>query len=322
MKKGTLINDLELGYAPTSAYAFRKLIRDKDFHQNVYDSHLYIIGQRPEITFNNFSFSSKGIIKFEISQEANSEILKCELPIFQEHIATEVDKSIAIRLQNRKNTIVKKNKSPYNGTQGIIFQEINEKTNETNHLIWFSPEKLLQNYWKGHIKLDFTGDFKTFLDYKVHYVGKSTEQNICKRLSNHSTFQEILINEESLTYGNIPSNEIVIILLRIKDNNTIMSFGDESSAEEMAYYIQNHQLPDDKSVSLDAEKALIKHLQPEYNRIMYNSYPNKNDLMNTENLDVILYGIVDPVRLIYQNGQISGGELLNERDYIIVKQKK
>jgi hypothetical protein len=154
------------------------------------------------------------------------------------------------------------------------------------------------------------------------YVGKSTEQNICHRLSKHSTFQEILINEVALSYGNIPSNEIAILLFRIKDNNTIMKWGQEASGEEIADYLINYYLPDDKTVSLDAEKALIRHLQPKYNKIMYSSYPNSDDLINKDIHDAIFYGIEDPITLIYKNGQIKGGDWMNERDYICVDQKK
>jgi hypothetical protein len=172
-KKGLLINDLELGYAPMSAYTFKQLIRDKDFSRNVIDSHLYIIAQRRELTFNNFNFSlDRKFIRFEITQEKNPEIIHCTLPVFQRHIATDLSKGVDLRFQNRENTIDTKHIYPFNGMQGIIFQEVDIVTNERRHLIWFSPEKLLQNYWKGHIELEIEGNYKRLLEYKVHYVGK------------------------------------------------------------------------------------------------------------------------------------------------------
>jgi|JI7StandDraft_1071085.scaffolds.fasta_scaffold07770_7 hypothetical protein len=321
MERGLLINDLELGYAPMSAFAFKQLISENDFAQNVADSHLYIIVQRRELTFNNFSSSDdKTVIKFEIRQDKNDEHVQCILPIFQKHIATDWTKGVDVRLHNRRNTIDKKIPPPYNGTQSLTFQEVDPQTNKKRRLIWFSPDKLLQNYWKGYIKAEINGNFRKMLEYNVHYVGKSTEQNICQRLSNHSTFQDILVSQDALSFGNIPSNEIMVLLLRIKDNHTISKWGQDSSEEQIINYLQNYQLPNDMTVSLDAEKALIKHLQPKYNKIIYKSYPNSNDLINQERHDVVLYGIVDPITLIYENGKITGGPFQN-RDYISVEKK-
>lgn len=157
------------------------------------------------------------------------------------------------------------------------------------------------------------------LNFNVHYIGKSTEQNICSRLSKHSTFQEILANQQPLTYKNIPSNEIMILLLRINDNNTIVKWGIDSDPEEISNYILNYTLPNDKTISSDAEKALIKHLQPRYNRTLYNSFPSKKDLVNQDFHNIILYGLIDPLILIYKDGKIVGSPDQDIRDYIPVE---
>lgn len=321
MKKGILINHLELGYAPISAYTFKQLLKnDKNFPKYVANSHLYIIAQRAEITFNKFSFRNKKEVHFELIQENNPNTVKCILPIFQEHIVSNKNEGLEINLQKRANKKGIKNVPPYNGTQEIFFIKFDFQTKKENNRIWFTPEKLLQNYWKGHIKVKFIGDIEKLLNYKVHYVGKATEQNICNRLSKHGTFQDILSNEEALTYGNIPSNEIVVLLFRVKYNNTITNWGKESTNKEVTDYLLNYELPDDKTVSLDAEKVLVKHLQPEYNRILFKSYPKPEDLINKDKHKVIYYGIEDPICLVYNNGKIKGSKYWNERDFIIVEQ--
>lgn len=83
MTTGILINDIELAHAPLSAYHFNLLIRDKMFNGNVNDSHLYIIAQRNELTFNNFRLSEDLVLSFEIWQDQNLQILQCCLPIIQ-----------------------------------------------------------------------------------------------------------------------------------------------------------------------------------------------------------------------------------------------
>jgi len=192
-------------------------------------------------------------------------------------------------------------------------------TQNSELAVWFSPDKLFYHHWKGDLIAKFSDDYRDMLNFKIHYVGKSTEQNICKRLSNHSTFQEILINETPLSYGNIPSNEIMVLLMRICDNNSIVSWGKEATPEEMADFILNYQLPSDKTVSLDAEKALIKHLQPQYNKILYHSFPQNNDLVNMDYHSVILYAFRDPISLLYNQGVMKGGKFGEERDYIAVE---
>lgn len=321
MTKGVLINDLELGYAPMSAYHFTKLIEDSNFHNNVLDSHIYIIAQRKQVTFSNFFFYKNQDISFDINQEGNPKIIRCILPLIQNKIVTDLSKTIDLRIHNRKNKIGKKIGFPFNGTQGFSVQQSDLINNTRQIANWFSADKLFYSYWKGEIRANFTDTFYDLLDYTVHYVGKSTEQNICKRLSSHSTFQKILSTQESLSYNDIPSNEIMILLFRIKDNNTIVKWGDEATDKEMSDYLTNYFLPNDKTISLDAEKALINKLQPKYNKVLYNSFPNKKDLVNTDYHNLILYGLSDPIKLLYEKGTIKGDYDPGERDYISVERK-
>lgn len=316
MNRGVLINDIELGFSPMSAFHFGLLIRDKKFYHNVEDSHLYIIAQRKEITFHNFNFKKNFELNFDIIQEDNPVIIKCRLSLLQKNIYPNIHRRIELRLHDRKNTVDKKSDFPFNGTQAFSIQETDEITGKTNIIVWYTPDKLFQNHWKGNITVDFSTDYKNMLEYNVHYVGKSTEQNICKRLSNHSTFQQILTNENTLSFGNIPSNEIMLLLLRIKDNNSIVSWGKESTSEEISDFINNYNLPSDKSISLDAEKALIKYLQPQYNKVLYKTFPSNDDLINNDFHNTFLYAISDPIILNYNTGIIRGGKFMEDRDYI------
>lgn len=321
MQRSILHNDIELGFSPISAYQLRLLTRDKNFYKNVTDSHLYIIAQRKELTFHRFSFLKNHILKFEIHQEDNNKIILCELPLDQESLKLNFRKEIQFRLHDRRNTLEKKVQYPFDGTQAFSILERDLLTQKSELAVWLSPDKLFYHHWKGNLIAQFSDDYHDMLNYKIHYVGKSTEQNICKRLSNHSTFQEILINETSFSFGNIPSNEIMVLLMRICDNNSIVSWGIEDTPEEMADFLLNYKLPTDKSVSLDAEKALIKHLQPQYNKILYHSFPQNNDLVNTDYHSVILYAFCDPISLIYDQGIIKGGKFGEERNFIAVEKK-
>ena len=317
-KKGLLINDIELGYAPMSAFEFRTLITENKFPSYVSDSHLYAIAQRNALTFNNFNFDDELTLAFEIKQDGNENSVKCRLPIIQDNITRDKSKPIVLRLHNRNNTVNTKNVYPYNETQSFSIMEADENGNNQQLLVWFSPDKLLQNFWTEQIKVEILGDFHKMLLFSVHYVGKSTEQNICQRLSNHSTFQEILINQKPFFFKNIPSNEIMILLFRVQGTNTLTNWDDDTSHSDLMDFIQNYKSPNSISISLDMEKTLISNLKPEYNRVMYSSFPKKNDLVNSDYHERIIYGFTDPITLVYNSGIISGNQSLINRDYLVV----
>lgn len=318
-KNGVLSNRLELAHSPVNAYVFNILCREKEFIECLDHSHLYIIAQRRDLSFNNFDLSSDTHIKFEIHQPNNGEVLYCEMPIHQKHIMANASKDfqdIQICLGTNKYRKFKK-VPPYNGVDNIFIREI-DKNGEGKLLFWLYPERFLQNFWRRFIGAKVVGDIRNFLNYKVHYVGKATEQNICKRLTGHSKFQDILSHEIAFTYGDIPSQEITILLFRVVGENSTKLWRGELNTEDFYNYMMNYQMPTNKTLSLDAEKALIKTMKPEYNKTIFKSYPNDNDLINIDNHHTIVYSLSDPIRLIYESKVIKGDESTTERDFIVV----
>lgn len=144
--KELLISEIGLGFAPMSAYHFRKLIMDKEFQDNVLDSDLYIIAQRKALTFHNFNFEEELKLSFEIEQDENPLIIKFTLPIAQENITTDLSKQIGLRLHNRRNTVGKKSKYPYDGTEGFTIKETEFYGKEIKTSAWFSLDKLFHDY--------------------------------------------------------------------------------------------------------------------------------------------------------------------------------
>jgi len=319
-KNGVLSNRLELAHSPVNAYVFNILRKEKEFIECLYDSHLYIIVQRRDLSFNNFDLSSDTHIKFEIHQPNNDEVLYCEMPIHQKHIMANASKDIQdIQICLGTNKYRKFEKvPPYSGVDNIFIREI-DKNGERKLLFWLYPERFLQNFWRRFIGAKVVGDIRSFLNYKVHYVGKATEQNICKRLTGHSNFQDVLSHEIAFTYGDIPSQEITILLFRVVGESSIKLWRGELKTEDF-YNSINYQMPTNKTLSLDAEKALIKTMKPEYNKTPYKSYPNNNDLINIDNHHAIVYSLSDPIRLIYESKVIKGDESTTERDFIVVRE--
>jgi len=189
----------------------------------------------------------------------------------------------------------------------MVFSLVKHIKEGKEFITWFSPEKLLQNWWKGSIDCEIEGDWQSFIQYKVHYVGKATKQSIQRRLKGHSTFQDILSLESPVTEKQLPANEIVVLPFEFQNNLQFQSFGKGSDVKDMVAALLGESYPHQEKVFLDAEKALIKAMQPAYNKEMFKSYPISKDGLYNDNFDAISYTFIDPIVLLYNDGEIKGG---------------
>lgn len=242
MERKSLLNQLELAYAPLTAYEFAITKQDKFIELALQEASLYVIAQRPVITFENVVPDLHTYnLNFEIHQEGNDTILKGSLPLIQEAAGSEIDDDIVVAF-NFLDKTEKQEHPPFNNIHGFSLMKHTEVGNE--FLLWFSPEKLLQNWWKGNIVCQIDGDYKSFIKYKVHYVGKATRQGILKRLTGHSTFQDILSIEAAVTEKQLPANEIVILPFEFQDNLQIMSWSPESETKNMTAALMGELYPE------------------------------------------------------------------------------
>jgi hypothetical protein len=306
MNHKSLLNQLELGYAPLTAYEFATVKEDPMIEKALENASLYVIGQRPVITFENVIPNIEEYnLQFYIKQKDNPNVLKCKLPLIQPIVGSKDTDTIYVAF-NFLDQKKKADELPLNNIHGFSLLKHNEIA-DNEFLIWFSPEKLLQNWWKGHVQCEIIGDFKSFTRYKVHYVGKATRQSILKRLNGHSTFQEILSLEQPVTEKQLPANEIVILPFKFQDNIQFQSFGPGAPKKDMIASFLGEDHPEQEKVFLDAEKALIKAIQPSYNKELFNNYPVSKDGLYNDNYDVISYTFIDPIVLTYEEGTIRGG---------------
>jgi hypothetical protein len=71
MNRKSLVNQLEFAYAPLTAYEFAVVKDDKSIDRTPEKASLYIIGQRPVITFENvIPDTTVYQLNFEIHQKA------------------------------------------------------------------------------------------------------------------------------------------------------------------------------------------------------------------------------------------------------------
>jgi len=248
-----LLNQLLLSYSPLCNRDFTILKHDPIIQEIIENSSLYIIAQRPELRFDNIVLNeSDESIEFEIRQNENQNVLKCKVPLFQENIATNPEKEVMLYLGSKD-----ENNSfsgyPYHNVQGMKFYE--SEISDDNFLVWFSPEKFLQNFWKGHLTAEIEGDIRQFTKYQVHYVGQATKQDIWKRLTGHDKLQDILSLEYPLAYGSLPTYEIAVLLFEFQDNLEMHTFNFDSNVDNMVDAVLGKSRPSQRTIFLDAEKA-------------------------------------------------------------------
>lgn len=320
MDRKIIVNKLELAYAPLSSFEFAHVKEDPMIEQALEESSLYVIAQRPILTFEHvIPHYSDSALTFEIHQKGNINKLNCKLPFFQKSLKTTRKDTIALAV----NSLDKDNfkaKLPFENLYGFSFVKQNDGKNK--FLIWFSPEKLLQNWWKGYIDCDIKGDYKSFLNYNVHYVGKATKQGILKRLTGHSRFQDILSLEAPITYKDLPAHEITILCFKFKDNQQVHVFGENANVKEMSASLMGENFPSQEKIFLDAEKALIRAIEPKYNKELFKGYPKSKDGLYNDKYDYISYSFIDPITLKYEKGEIKGKKSYDGGDSIVIKNNK
>lgn len=316
----SILNRLELAYAPLTGYEFAVVKKDPMIELAMEKASLYAIGQRPIITFENVVPDSfEYALNFEIHQKGNPNILKGKLPLIQECVDSKPDDTIALAFNFLDRQDIQK-QFPLGNLHG--FSLAKESEDKREFLIWFSPEKLLQNWWKKQIDCEIEGNYESFLNYKVHYVGKATKQSILKRLTGHNTFQDILSIENPITYKNLPTHEIVLLCYEFQDNLEIRTYGDDADLKEMTATLMGENFPKQETIFLDAEKALINAMKPNYNTELFKNYPKSKDGLYKENYNYISYSFADPITLKYSDGEIKGSLDYLGGDKIIIKNNK
>jgi len=247
---------LKLAYAPLSNHDFAKVKSEKDFQDAIKGSMLYVITQRPMLSFENVrQLDNEPVLAFDIRQQGSSAILECILPLYQELLGYEDKVNVEFGSHDRDWSM---SELPMNGVHGFKFFD-----EQMQFLLWLTPEKFLHHYLNGLIDASVQGDVPNFSRYQVLYVGKAADQEVWQRLTGHYTLREILSLERALHYGTLPTHEITLLLLSVADQMTINILDDD--VDKFVEAVLGENAPSIKTTALDAEKVLIKVLDPRYN---------------------------------------------------------
>ena len=290
---------LKLAYSPVSNYDFTFLKSEPIVMQILEGSMLYIIAQRPILTFENVDKSEDGkSLVFDIAQEGINIRVNCSIPLSQPLIlAMEKDEVEVVLFSHDKDW----NQTTLPATRVTGMQFFDQ---DGNFLLWLSPDKFLHHFSNRILEAGVNGDYRQLMKYNVHYVGKATEQKIWKRLTGHSTLQDILSIENPFDYGSLPTHEIVLLLFRSEDSFSFRVLDPKGNVDDFVDGLMGGKHPTEKDISLDAEKLLIKLLDPKYNKVKFPNYPVSKDGLHSFGYERLAYQIQEDITLVYKDGEI------------------
>jgi hypothetical protein len=303
MTPKSLFSILQFGYAPLSSYDFEMLKNDPDVKAALQRAVIYIIAQRPLIQFVNIEIDNEArVLNFSLHRDDINENVECAFP-FDENPELNFGNEVIIEFGSHTD-------DP-KITHGIKFYNGNG-----DFLFWASPERFLYLASQELIKLYTNINPKEFMSFKVLYVGKCTDEHIFKRFEGHHALQRILIEERIINKLYDKSHEFVIIPLEFLDNREISVYGSDN-IDELVDQIENpNKLIEQRKIALDVEKALIKCLDPRFNKEKFSNYPKSVDGLYNENLDKIVYQIRENILLNYDDGTFIGDIVLHRASFI------
>jgi len=272
-------------YPIVSAYEFEFLKSETEIQALLKPCTIYFILQRPLLYFDNVKIEN-GEITFRICDSSSSEPLHCTFEPSECGLGAP-DEEILLDVQFYKKT--PDTVPPFNDVGALRFLNL-----KRDFLGWFSPTKFLYEYLLGTLAATIDGDITKYLNYKVHYIGKSFSQDIWNRLTGHEKMQSILTLEDVISaHPNARAPfEICLLMLDIDgfdEANLFPSFEfmlqpgdvpivhnftmeDDDDQSFIKYYSPALE-PRAAELTTEVEAMLVSSFKPKYNKIVFEKYP-------------------------------------------------
>lgn len=280
-----LSNELVLVFPPLSNQEASWLSSDKEVEDKVQHSKIYMIAQREELLFTDYSYDlDNHIFHFKIKMGSvfsppmrfylGYDLLKQNVD-FQD-----ADLEIGDRL----------------------FRVTDLSTNRC--ILWFTPTALLYqiSHNQSTVRTDHEFDFRQFSTYELLYVGISKENSSLLRLFEdaHHGRLNILTNAHPKVPTSRVTDEMMIFMFDICALNINVFSTAEDIETDMNY--QSEKI----KVIADAEKAFVKLLDTEYNSVKYEQYPKGRDGLFQDQLTRYGYSIKEDITFYTRQGEFHG----------------
>lgn len=285
-----LFNSLKLSFSPMTVYEFDEFRNDKDIHNFLQRSTIYIIVKRKLPIMRLIDGKSNF---FHISVHMNTEIIPLEITMLQEDNIRLLHDGISyIRLGN-------------NTTSANDFHAVTLFGQNDRFIMYANLDRLIHLHSNNKIKLRFSGDITPFITYEVLYVGQCTGEHIFDRFKTHHALLKILSKENIISPNYDKVNDLLILPFHVETD--VLS--QVSSEEEFINAINGNYGIDDKTVALDCEKALVKAMNPKYNSTKFKQYPKSEDGLFSHNINFYQYKILENLVLDYGDGNYIYGDV-------------
>lgn len=272
-------------YPLVSAWEFEFLKAEDIIRERWNNCTIYMVVQRPLTYFDNVVIDDS-YIRFEIA-DGEKPPLPCRINLVANDIC-KPGETVEISVE-----FFSKTPSQEQPLQNVgafkIFRE------DGSFIVWWSPQKILYEMLVNDLEVEIAEGSNpfAFLDYKVHYIGRSFSQKVWNRLTGHEKMQRILTLEREI--GASPEArapfEISLIflnLLGLDDAPMIGSFDgspingaepiihdlDLSDEDALGNFMMNSPVKlGDEALTREVEAMLIHRFQPEYNDVKFANYP-------------------------------------------------
>ncbi|KWS40882.1 hypothetical protein [Pseudomonas syringae] len=276
---------LKMTYPTVSTYEFNTLKNEEIIRERWSASTIYLIVQRPLTYFDNVVLDDT-YLRFEIA-DGDKPSVPCRINLVAAGLCEAGEQiDITVGFYSRTPNF----EQPFRNVGGFqLYRENGE------FIVWWSPQKLLYEMLIKGLEVEIAEGFDPhlFLDFKVHYIGKSFSQKVWDRLKKHEKMQSILIQEPEV--GRAPEAliklETSLIILQITGVDDIPLLGgsaehpmagsdpivltvDGNEAAVAEFMTQPHVQLGDEALTREVEAYLINLFKPSYNEILYENYPN------------------------------------------------
>lgn len=268
---------VEPAYPIISCYEFEFLKKEKVVKDILKDATLYMIIQRPLVTFDDVCFCEDEIT-------ANISDKKTSIPVIIRPFKLNHEETHE-RLEISTQFFSDKQDAP--PFQNIPAFKIHKENGDFLHLI--TPQKSIYEYQNGSELFEFGDNPLKLQKYKIHYIGQAFSQPIWNRLTGHEKLQSTLTKEDTISKViNKNAYEICLLLLKItKFEEQILCAGDASELsleytpvttdiedeDEFVKYNEPWISLGEKPLTAESEAFLVNLFKPEYNEKQFDKYP-------------------------------------------------
>jgi len=309
----TQIHLLELVYPPISNQEAEWLKNDIDVIEQIKKSKLYFIAQKIKTEFK-FKKNVTDILekdkKIEFSLNSVNHSITGIIDIIKllQHHNLKLDDFDDIEIELGEKLIriwlIQK------GVENII-------------LDWFTTEKILFDFskYKNNFIIGLKG-FREFTKYDLHYIGISKKDDSFKRLviKPHDKRLRILSNEHPKSKHSRVTDEIILFFFNI-NSLEIKQYLQDDEFDELG----ENELEDWTRIIIDAEKAFVKVLNSNYNKIKFDKYPVSIDGLYKSSVERYTYSINEDIEFITKDTSIYGERndafAKSNADFILIDKK-